>query len=109
MLGTNVRFVWPPHVQQWPTMPNNVGTCWDKCWHRLARALVQWFIEPFEIGKIECAVCSNLEHMYISICCGSAQTGQAERDVTDHTSGVNQTTEPLKLTHKVPGARSNPV
>ena len=39
MLGTNVGFVWPPHVQQCPTMPNNVGICWDKCWHRLARAL----------------------------------------------------------------------
>ena len=40
MLGTNVGIVWPPHIQQWPTMPNNVGICWDKCWHRLARASV---------------------------------------------------------------------
>ena len=39
MLGTNVGFVWPPHIQQCPTMPNNAGICWDKCWHRLARAL----------------------------------------------------------------------
>ena len=40
MLGTNVGFVWPPHIQQCPTMPNNVGICWNKCWHRLARALL---------------------------------------------------------------------
>ena len=39
MLGTNVGFVWPPHIKQCPTMPNNVGICWDKCWHLLARAL----------------------------------------------------------------------
>ena len=25
MLGTKIGFVWPPHVQQCPTMPNNVG------------------------------------------------------------------------------------
>ena len=28
MLGTNVGFVWPPHIQQWPTMPNKVQQCW---------------------------------------------------------------------------------
>ena len=35
--------------------------------------------------------------------------GQAERDVMNSTSGVNQTAEPLKLTHRTPGVRSNPV
>ena len=34
------------------------------------------------------------------IYCISAQIGQAERDVTDHTCRVNQTTKPLKLTHR---------
>ena len=38
----------------------------------------------------------------------AANDGQAERDVTNHTSGVNQTAEPLKLTHRTPGVRSNP-
>ena len=40
--------------------------------------------------------------------CISAQTRQAERDVTNHTSGAKQTTEPLKLIHRAPGVQSNP-
>ena len=40
--------------------------------------------------------------MYITIYCISAQTGQAELDITKDTSGINQTAEPLKLTHRAP-------
>ena len=40
------------------------------------------------------------------IYCVSAQTGQAECDVTNHVSGVNQTAKPPKLTHRAPGAQS---
>ena len=54
------------------------------------------FIEPFVVGAF---FSSNAKHvyMYITIHCISAQT-----------SGVNQTGEPLKLTHRIPGVRSNP-
>ena len=50
----------------------------------------------------------------------AANDGQAERDVMNHTSGVNGTethtvcvcvltsAEPLRLTHRTPGVRSNP-
>ena len=40
--------------------------------------------------------------------CITAETGHANRDVTNHTSGVNQSTEPLKLIHQAPGAQWNP-
>ena len=53
-------------------------------------------IEPFVIGK--------MRFLY-SI---SAQTDQAERDIMNHTSRVNQTTKSRGLTHRAPGARSNP-
>ena len=43
-------------------------------------------------------------HVY----CISAKTGQAEHDVTSHTRGVNQTAEPLKLTHRAPGGSIEP-
>ena len=52
MLGTNVGIVWPPHIQQWPTMPNNVGICWDKCWHRLARALLTIACFAYFLGAL---------------------------------------------------------
>ena len=72
MLGTTVGFVWPPHIQQCPTMPNNVGICWDKCWHRLARALVltkrQWCVVCHERFGQE-AVRDLLSVLkYLSIC-----------------------------------------
>ena len=38
----------------------------------------------------------NLKHMFITIYCVSAQAGYAERDITNHTNGVNQTAQPLK-------------
>ena len=46
------------------------------------------FIEHFVVGKISCAVfSSNSLHMHITVYCISAQTDQAERWVTNHTSG----------------------
>ena len=45
--------------------------------------------------------------MDVTIYLISAQTGQTKHDVTNHTSGVNQTTELLKLTHRAFGVRSN--
>ena len=46
--------------------------------------------------------------MYITTYFVSAETGQADCDVTNHTSGVKKTTAPLKLIHRAPGAQSNP-
>ena len=51
------------------------------------------FIEPFVVGAF---FPLNSKHMYITIYCISALE-----------SGVNQTAEPLKLTHRTPGVRSN--
>ena len=45
------------------------------------------FIEPFVVGDLFSS--SNSKHMYLTIYCIIAQT-----------SGVNQTAEPLKLTHR---------
>jgi len=45
--------------------------------------------------------------MYIAILYCS-QTEQAERDVMNHTSRVNQATTFLRLTHRTPGIRSHP-
>ena len=42
-----------------------------------------------------CSFSSNARHMQIPLYCISAQTGKEERDITIHTSGVNQTTKPL--------------
>ena len=42
------------------------------------------------------------------IYCIGTQAGQAGRDVTNNKSRVNETAEPLKLTHRTPGIRSNP-
>ena len=69
---------------------------------------IRAFNGPFVVGKIKCVVfSSNSKHVYITIYCISAQTGQAERDVMNHTSGMNQTAEPLKLTHRTSGTRPN--
>ena len=51
MLGTNVVFVSPPHIQQCPTMPNNVGICWNKCWHRFGQGFSP--VIDFVSGKID--------------------------------------------------------
>ena len=47
-------------------------------------------------------------YVYITVYCISVQNCQAERHVTNHTKGVNQTTEALKLTNGTPGVRLNP-
>ena len=66
------------------------------------------FIEPFVAGKIKCAFFpSNSKHMYMKMYCVSAETGQAARNVTNHTIRVKQTDESLKLARRIPGARSN--
>ena len=46
--------------------------------------------------------------MYTTIYFTSAQTGQAERDVTTHTSGVSHTAEVQKMTHRAPEVPSSP-
>ena len=56
-------------------------------------SFIHAFVEPFVVG----AFFSHSKHVYITIYCISSQT-----------SGVNQTAEPLKLTHRASGVRSNP-
>ena len=67
MLGTNVGFVWPPHIQQWPTMPNIVGICWDQCWHRLARALVYSRVHTTQTSPGSAQVFENLGMAHASV------------------------------------------
>ena len=53
------------------------------------------FIEPVVVGKIKCAFCSSTsKHLHLTVHCIGAQTSEAKRDVTNHTSGVNQTPNP---------------
>ena len=47
--------------------------------------------------------------MYITIYCNDAQTGQAECDVMNRTSGMNQIAEPPEADSPSAGAGSNPV
>ena len=54
------------------------------------------FMEPFIVRKIKCAFLLKFKAY---IYCISAQTGQPDCDITNHTSGVNQTAKPMKLIH----------
>ena len=47
--------------------------------------------------------------MYITTYFVEVQTCQAERDVTNHKSRVNQTIEPLKLTSQTSGGLIEPI
>ena len=55
-----------------------------------------------------CFSSSNSKLVYISTYCISAQTDQAERDITNHASGGNQITESLILAQQAPKARKTP-
>ena len=57
------------------------------------------FIKSLVVGQIECASSSNSKDMKITIYCVSSQAGQPEGDNRNHTTGMNQITKPLKLTH----------
>ena len=63
MLGTNVGFVWSPHIQQWPTMANkyptrlafvgiNVGIVWPGLYDYLATRLNEKLIAHCYTNKI---------------------------------------------------------
>ena len=71
-----------------PVVLNRVGGTephkFHTCIHRTLRSCWSFFS-------------ANSKHMYINVYCISAQT-----------CVVNQTGEPLKLTHRTPGLRSNP-
>ena len=53
----------------------------------------------YAVGKTKYALFLQSEkYMHVIINCISSQAGQAEHDIMDHTNGVKQTAEPLKLT-----------
>ena len=67
------------------------------------------FIETIRIVAGETwSFSSNSNHMYITTCCISAQTGQAKRAITTPISVVNEAARPLNLTNRDPGVRSIP-
>ena len=98
-------------------LPTRVGSCSYACLTILrftsqgntSLSLYQWFLTLLEVlnrtSSIHAAIelfvieafssSSNAKHVYITIYCISA-----------HTSGVTQTAEPLKLTHRTPAGGS---
>jgi len=61
------------------------------------------FIEPFVFTKRKTLLIFFNVKLLVTTWYISAQTGQAEHDVTITTSEVNQTTEPQNLTLGIPG------
>ena len=95
---------------------------WNVTYHCLYKAVVlnlvggtkrhkfhNAFHKPLVLENMHCVLfSSNYKYMYTIIYCISAQTSQVGHDITNNTSGVNQTILNPKPTHRTLGARWNP-